>query len=103
MCQLGFDFQAGVLAGDVGDQNLRLSHERRLSRRNVRREVRRKDCWVNVEVAILSGLDPLGGRRRAFLDGGTAFPSVQRESRDIDKRRNVWIVASFGEVRIATR
>src|ERR1051326_4781137 len=60
-----------------------------------------KDRGIDVEVAIVSGLDPCGGWRHGFLDRGGALPSVKRERGDIDKRRDLWIVAGFGDDRTA--
>src|SRR6202142_1021615 len=54
-----------------------------------------EDCRANVEVAFGGLLDACGGRRQGLLDRSATFPSVRRESGNIDKRRDLWIVAGF--------
>src|SRR5271156_6000845 len=56
---------------------------------------------VDVEVAIGRSFDALTGWGHGFLDGGRAFPGVEREGVDIDKSGDFWIVAGFGDNRSA--
>src|SRR5215472_2674755 len=101
MYQLGFDFQAGDFTGDVNEslenKTCDTAMKSVLAGGNIRGKVSCKGCRVNVEVAIAGFLDPLAGRRQGLLDGGRAFPGVRRESGNIDKGSDFWIVASFGD------
>src|SRR6202166_1771460 len=80
-----------------GDRHLRYSHERRLLRWNVRCEVGREMLLVYPPVAVAVRLERLGRLREGLFDRRTALTFIERKCGNIDKRRNLWMVAGLGD------
>ena len=80
-----------------GDRHLRHSHEPRLFLRNVRCEVGREMLLVYPPVAVAVRLERLGRLRQGLFDRRAALTFIERKCGNIDKRRNLWMIASLGD------
>ena len=78
-----------------GDRHLRPSHEPRLLRRNVRREVGREMLLFYPPVVVAVRFKCLGSLRQGLFDRRTALTLIERKCGNIDKRRNLWMIAGL--------
>jgi hypothetical protein len=77
------------------DRHLRYSHECRLLRWNVRCEIGCEMRLVYPPVVIAVRLERLGRLRQGLFDRRTAFTFIESKCGNIDKRRNVWMIAGL--------
>src|ERR1700722_14744934 len=80
-----------------GDRHLRYSHECRLLRWNVRCEVGREMLLFYPPVVVAVRFKCLGGLRQGLFDRRTALTVIERKCGNIDKRRNLWMIAGLGD------
>src|SRR3984893_7055363 len=76
-----------------GDRHLRYSHECRLLWWNVRCEVGREMRLVYPPVIIAVRLERLRSLRQGLFDRCTALTFIESKCGNVDKRRNVWMIA----------
>ena len=65
--------------------------------RNVRREVGREMLLFYPPVAVAVRLERLGGLRQGLFDRRAALTVIERKCGDIDKCRNLWMIAGLGD------
>src|SRR5271154_5957414 len=97
-----------VLPGGILDQmgervsrnrHLCYSHELRLIPWDVRCEVGHEMRLVYPPKPVAVGIERLGGLRHSRFDRRTALTFIKRKSGNINKRRNVWMIAGLGDNR----
>src|SRR5580658_9525533 len=80
-----------------GDRHLRYSHELRLIPWNVCREVCRELVLFYPPKPVAVRFECLGGLRHGLFDRRTALAFIESKGGNIDKRFNVWMIASLGD------
>src|SRR5271155_4655451 len=79
------------------NRHLRYSHELRLIPWDVRCEVGREMRLVYPPKPVAVRCERLGCLRHSRFDRGTALAFVESKCSNIDKRRNVWVIAGLGD------
>src|SRR5271155_2422337 len=79
------------------DRHLRYGHELRLLPWNVRCKVGREMRLIYPPVAVAVRRKGLGRLRQALFDRRTTLTLIERKGGNIDKRRNVWMIAGLGD------
>src|SRR5580658_7728771 len=81
------------------NRHLCYSHELRLIPWDVSCEVSHEMRLVDPPKPVAVGVERLGGLGHSRFDRRTALTFIERKSGNINKRRNVWMIAGLGDNR----
>src|SRR3984957_5852773 len=101
MYQVGLVFQAGDVTWwvnesvEIGTCDTAMNHAFS-GGMSAAKSAAKCSCSIH-QLLLLSGLKCLGGLRQSLLDRRTALTIIERKCSNIDKRRNLWMIAGLGD------